>query len=64
MSDKRRELYLSQEIERLQDQKIKALGDVKTTRGLEKVAVLDHFFELDAKQKVLEIEFERLQEEL
>jgi hypothetical protein len=64
MGDKRRELYLSGEIDRLQDEKIKALVDSKTLHGAEKASVIDHFLDLDKKQKVLEVEFERLQEDL
>ena len=64
MSDPRRERYLAEEIDRLQDEKIKALVDSKPLRGSEKAAVIEHFLDLDKKQKVFEAEFDKLQEEL
>lgn len=62
MADPRRELYLTEEISRLQDSKLVALRNVRTTTGAEKVAILDHFLEMDQEQKRLESELESLQE--
>lgn len=62
MSDPRRETYLKEEIDRLQEAKLTALRNVRTTTGAEKVAILDHFLEMDKTQKRLESELESLQE--
>jgi hypothetical protein len=64
VGDRRRERYLSEEIERLQDEKIAALKNSREARGEEKANILDNFLSLDQKQKVLEIELERLQDEV
>jgi hypothetical protein len=64
VGDRRRELYLSQEIERMQDEKIAALKNSREAKGLEKTVILDHFLKLDKEQKVMEIELERLQDEV
>jgi hypothetical protein len=64
MGDRRRERYLSEEIEKLQDDKIAALKNSREARGEEKAKILDHFLSLDQKQKVMEIELERLQDEV
>lgn len=62
MADLRREKYLVEEIDRLQESKLTALRNVRTTTGPEKVAILDHFLEMDKEQKRLESELESLQE--
>lgn len=62
MADPRREKYLEEEINRLQESKLTALRNVRATTGAEKVAILDHFLEMDKTQKRLESELESLQE--
>lgn len=63
MGDPRREKYLEGEIDRLQESKLTALRNVRETTGPEKVAILDHFLEMDKKQKQLESELESLRED-
>jgi hypothetical protein len=57
MSDAR-ELYLIEEIDKLQDQKLDALRSARQSSGLEKVRWLDQFMELNKKQQKLEEELE------
>lgn len=61
--DPRREEYLESEIQRLQDAKLTALRNVRETVGLEKVAIMDHFLEMNKEQEKLESELLSMQEE-
>lgn len=63
MSDPRRELYLEQEIARIQEEKLGLLKDVREARGKDKADLLDRFLSLNKAQEKLESDLETLQED-
>jgi hypothetical protein len=63
MGDPRRELYLSNEIDRLQDEKLEALKRTKESTGFEKAQSMEDFLQLNNRQADLEDELAVLKED-